>query len=165
MRYRNSWIAGGVLLLASGVTLWIASQAQSQPQLTTKAAPSSGTLAGQIAAATKVEEADVNKVLRELGPAIAGRLARGEVVELPGLGSFRVVRVPEHRDMADGGRPILVPATNSVEFIPADRVVGASNAPGAVPAVVVPPFQYNPLPSQTKGQKSDGVRTPGERIR
>jgi hypothetical protein len=33
-----------------------------------------------------------------------------------------------------------------------------------VPADVVPPFQYIPLPNQTPGQKMPNVRTPGIRV-
>jgi nucleoid DNA-binding protein len=110
-----------------------------------------------------MEVDDVDDVLKLLGPAISAKLARGERVEIPGLGTFRVVRVGEHRDMIDG-RPGVVPAHNYVEFLPVQDIVNAANAPGAVPAETVPAFQYNVLPGQTPGQRFPGVRTPSTRV-
>src|SRR5260370_25558637 len=108
MRNRNRWFAVGVFLLAAVLTLTMTSHAQPPRKLA-----SGGSLKGQIAAATKLEEADVDKVLRELGPAISARIANGDRVELPGLGLFRVVRIPEHRDRADG-RPAMIAALTYV---------------------------------------------------
>jgi nucleoid DNA-binding protein len=141
------------------MTLTLASRAQSQ-----RGPAVGGTLETEIAAATKLEEKDVAAVLKALGPAISGRLARGEKIEMPGLGVFRVVRIPEHKDLVDG-RPATIPSVNYVEFMAGTGIVSASNAPGAVPAAVVPPFQYNPLPNQVKGQKDEGTRVPNTRIR
>jgi nucleoid DNA-binding protein len=159
MSNRNRWIAGGVFLLALGVT-W-ALTAHAQPP---RSAAVAGTLKGQIAAATKLEEADVDKVLKELGPAISARLARGEQVNLPGLGTFRVVRIPEHKDLVQG-RPATIPAVNHVEFMAGAAVLDASNAPTAVPAAVVPAFEYNPVPYQTPGQRVPEGKVPSTRIR
>jgi nucleoid DNA-binding protein len=122
------------------------------------------TLKGRLARVTRLPEQDVTKLLAELGPAVRDQLAAGNQVELPGLGTFRVVRVPEHRDLV-GGRPAVIPASNNVEFLPAGSIVNAANGPGAVPAVTVPPFEYNPLPQQTPGQKVGNTRTPNTRIR
>ncbi len=158
MRNWNRWIAGGVLLLAVGITLSRTSQAQ------TPKPPASATLTGDIATTTKLDERDVDKVLRELGPAIAKRLARGEKIDMPGLGTFRVVRIPAHNDLVDG-KPTTIPTTNNVEFLAAAEIVNASNAPDAVPAAVVPPFQYNILPDQTPGQKVPNTRVPSSRIK
>ena len=165
MRNRNRWIAGGVFLLAVGTTLTMYSQAQSQRPTVITPKPktqNTATLKGQIAAATKVEESDVDLVLKQLGPAISERLARGEKVELPGLGLFRVIRVPEHKDLVDG-RPTTIAASNYVEFLPVSELIRAANAPGAVPAEVVPPFHYNQLPNQTPGQKVPNSRAPNTR--
>ena len=126
--------------------------------------PAAGSLKGQIAANTKLEEADIEKVLRELGPAISARIANGDRVDLPGLGTFRVVRVPEHKDLVDG-RPATIAAVNYVEFVPEQGLVNASNAPGAVPSVVVPPFEYHPLKNQVPSQKVPDNRVPSTRIR
>jgi nucleoid DNA-binding protein len=147
------------MCLAVGLTLGFVTEARSQ-----RTAPAYiGPLDKSIATETKLEVDDVNKVLKQLGPAISAKLARGERVEIPGLGTFRVVRVGEHRDMIDG-RPGVVAASNYVEFLPVQDIVAAANAPGAVPAETVPAFQYNVLPNQTPGQKFPGVRTPSTRV-
>ena len=159
MRNRNRWIAGGVFLLALGMTWTLTSQAQPP-----RAGAVGGTLKSQIAKATKLEEADVDKVLKELGPAISARLARGERVDMPGLGTFRVVRIPEHRDLVQG-RPATIPAVNYVEFLAGPAVVDAANAPTAVPAATVPAFEYNPVPYQTPGQRVPDERVPSTRVR
>jgi len=112
-----------------------------------------------VATAAKLREEDVAKVLSALGPAIREQLARGEVVELPGLGVFRIVRVPEHKDLVNG-RPATIPAANTVEFLPSGDAIDAANAADAVPADTVPAYQFNPLPIQTKG-----LRTPEDRMR
>jgi len=117
-----------------------------------------------IAKRTEVDETDVAKVLSALGPALARQIAAGREVTVPGLGTFRLVRIPENKDLV-GGRPATVPPRNYVEFLPEEGVVQASNSPDARPAVTVPPFQYTPLPGQTPGQKVPSGRTPSSRIR
>jgi nucleoid DNA-binding protein len=159
MRKRNRWFAGGVFLLAAALTVTMTCQAQPPKRPTFGAS-----LSGQIAAATKLEETDVAKVLKELGPAISARIANGEQVQMPGLGRFRVVRIPEHRDLVDG-RPAVIPASNYVEFLPEQGIVNASNAQGAVPAVTVPPFEYHPLKDQTPSQRVPESKVPSTRIR
>jgi nucleoid DNA-binding protein len=119
-------------------------------------------LAGAIARKSKVSEEDINKVLEALGPVIRDRLSNGETVEIAGLGTFRVVRIPEHKDMVKG-RPATIEATNSVEFVPFAACVDAVNGPNAVPAVTVPQFEYNPLPDQTKSQRAPYQRAPNVR--
>jgi|SRR5947209_2465607 len=122
------------------------------------------TLAGRLAKATKFSEQDVNKFMQAFGPAVQEELRRGRAVSVPGLGTFRVVRVPEHKDMQVGsGRPVTVAASNTVEFIPAGELGNAANSTGAVPAETVPPFEYVPLPGQTPGQRTPRTRTPGQR--
>jgi nucleoid DNA-binding protein len=122
------------------------------------------TLKERIATETKLAEADVAKMLDALGPAVRDQLARGERVELPGLGVLRVVHVPQHRDLI-GGRPALVAGNNYVDFLPDAGLVQAANAPGAVPQATVPPFQYNPLPGQTPSQHVPDERMPNVRVR
>src|SRR5262245_3194330 len=122
---------GGALgaLLGTFVVLGLAAPALSQrpPQTARPAVPRRNplTLAGSIAAATKVSEQDVEKVLQALGPAVRDQLTRGQQVNLGGLGVFRVVQVPEHRDLV-GGRPATIAATNNVEFLPAGPIVAAA---------------------------------------
>jgi nucleoid DNA-binding protein len=122
------------------------------------------TLKGRVAASSKVSEENVAKVLDALGPAIRDKLANGETVELPGLGVFRVVRVPEHRDLVNG-RPATINAANYVEFVPAGGLDAAANAAGAVPAETAPEFRYQPLPGQTPGLRTPEQRMPNVRTR
>jgi nucleoid DNA-binding protein len=119
-------------------------------------------LATRVARATKVSEQDVNKVINALGAAVQEDLKRGKTVSFPGLGTFRVVSVPAHRDLQQG-RPVVVPARNSVEFLAGGELESAANSSTAVPAEAVPPFQYVPLPNQIKGQKDPGTRAPNVR--
>lgn len=122
------------------------------------------TLQGRIAADSKLAEADVAKMLAALGPAIRDRLAAGDKVDLPGLGVFRVVRVPDHRDLVNG-RPATVPGSNYIDFKPYGSLADAANAPGAVPEETVPPFEFNPLPGQTKSLHVPDERMPNVRTR
>src|SRR5207249_526827 len=122
-------------------------------------------LTERLARMTKINEKDSEKFLRALGPAIIEDLANGKTVTIAGLGSFRVVQVPAHKDLAPGGRPVMIPASNSVQFLPAKGIDDAANAPGAKPVEVVPPFEYNPLPNQTPGQKSPRNSTPATRTK
>lgn len=119
---------------------------------------------GRIAADAKVPEEEVARVLAALGPAVRDQLAQGDRVELPGLGVFRVVRIAEHRDLV-GGRPALIAANNYVDFTPAGGVADAANAAGAVPQATVQPFEFNPLPGQTKSQHVPNERMPNVRTR
>ena len=120
-------------------------------------------LRGRIAAATKLPEADVAKVLeRLLGPAIRDLLGQGQTVEIANLGAFRVVRIPEHRDLVNG-RPATIAANNYVEFLPTGTLAAAADQPGVRPAETVPPFEYNPLPDQTRGLKTGPTRQPNSR--
>lgn len=153
----------GALIGVLGLALVWTASAHSQR---TKPAEEAG-LAKGIAKRAGLKEADVNKVLQAMGPAVRDELTRGRTVTIQGLGTFRVVRIAEHKDMILGGRsggtPVVVPGVNSVEFLAAGEVVSAANAPGAVPAEVVPPFEYVPLPGQTPGQKMGRTRVPSSR--
>jgi nucleoid DNA-binding protein len=126
--------------------------------------PASETLNQRLAKAAKLGQADVDKVMQALGPAIRAELSKGRTVDLPGLGSFRVVRIAEHRDLRNG-RPVTIPAVNHVEFVGGDEVGDAVNGPDAVPAETVPAFQYIPLPGQTPSQRTPGTRVPPTRTR
>ena len=162
MHKRNKWAAVGVLGVVAGV-LTFASPALSE-KLIAKDKQKATTIAGRISLETKLSEEDVGKVIKALGPAVREHLANGEVVDLPALGAFRVVRVPQHRDLV-GGRPAVIPGVNSVEFVPDSGLVDAANAASAVPQETVPPFEYNPLPDQTKSLRTPDERAPKVRTR
>jgi nucleoid DNA-binding protein len=155
---KSHWWALAALTATLGVSLSVVTPAQSQRLVVPKQ-----TIPALVARQTKLAEEDVVKVLEALGPVIRDKLASGETVELPGMGQFRVVRIPEHKDMAPGGRPITIAGVNNVEFLPVGDMVQAANAPTAVPAVTVPQFEYNPLPDQTKGLRTPGTRMPSSR--
>jgi nucleoid DNA-binding protein len=162
MRKLNKWAVIGVLGAAAGL-LAFASPALSE-KLTAKDKQKAVTIPGRISLQTKVPEEDVAKVIEALGPAIREHLANGEVVELPGLGVFRVVRIPEHRDLING-RPAVVAGVNNVEFVANGVLVDAANAAKAVPQETVPPFMYNVLPDQTKSLRAPDERMPNVRTR
>jgi nucleoid DNA-binding protein len=121
------------------------------------------TLTGRIAAASKVSEDDVKKVLQALGPVMKDDLQKGGTVSVTGLGSFRIVQLPEHRDLKDG-KPVIIAPRNVVEFQPGGNLADAANAPGVEPAVVVPAFEYNALPGQTPGFKAGRTRAGDVRV-
>jgi nucleoid DNA-binding protein len=135
-----------------------------RPALSQKPPEAPKTLKGRIVSATKLQDADVQKMLTALGPAIRDHLSSGAQVELPGLGTFRVVRVPEHRDLVSG-RPATVAATNNVEFLPAGDVVNAANSARAVPAETVPPFEYLVNPNHAPSTRIGTTRQTGTRTR
>jgi nucleoid DNA-binding protein len=122
------------------------------------------TLLGRLAKSSKLTEDHANRFFNALGPAIQAELQRGREVSVPGLGTFRVVQVEQHRDLRDG-RPVTVAAMNTVEFIPAIQVAGSVNSPATKPADSVPPFQYIVLPGQTPGQRVGQTRVPPVRTR
>ena len=134
----------------------VASPAQSQRP------PEAVTVARAVSTKTKIPEKDVVKVLEALAPVIREKLSNGETVELPGLGTLRVVAIPAHKDLVKG-RPATIEATNNVEFVPFGELVKAANGANAVPAVTVPQFEFNPLPEQTKGQRTPNIRAPNIR--
>src|SRR5436305_1288360 len=146
---------GGVLGPAAGVTGLAAPARSAKPQ-------AEETFNQRLAKAAKLNEDEAGRFYQALGTVIREDLAHGKQVNVPGLGTFRVVRVEEHRDLR-GGRPVVIPATNTVEFVSEGGLLDAANAAGAQPAESVPPFQYVPLPGQTPSQKVGPVRTPGTR--
>ena len=182
MRKQLGWAVGGVLTaVVAGLAFAAPMNPPDKPNPADKDKPAAApdkpaekakdkpkekptTLKGRIAAEAKLSEDDVAKMLTAVGPVVRDALARGEKVELPGLGVLRVVRVAPHRDLVDG-RPALIEASNYVEFVPAGNLVDAANAPGAVPQDTVLPFQYNPLPDQTKGLVMPDDRMPNVRVR
>ncbi len=156
MNKRHGWALGGVLGAAAVAAVLTAPAQSAKP-------PAEETFNQRLAKAAKLSEEQAGRFYQALGPIVREELARGKSVSVPGLGTFRVVRVEEHRDLR-GGRPVVIPATNTVEFLSDGALIDSANASGAVPAETVPPFQYIPLPGQTPGQKVGPVRTPGTRI-
>ena len=155
MRNRH-WLALGGLLgvLAAVVGLSQAAQPKKAEETFTQ----------RLAKAAKVSEENPAKVYQAVGPTVRDDLAHGKQVNIAGLGTFRIVQIQAHKDMAAGGRPVTIPASNTVEFVPEGLVLDSANSDGAVPAETVPPFEYHPLPTQTPGQKVGPVRTPGMRV-
>ncbi|MBY0230899.1 MAG: HU family DNA-binding protein [Gemmataceae bacterium] len=113
-----------------------------------------------VADRTKYKEAAVEKMLKALGPAVSEQLAAGRTVELPGLGILRVVLVKEGKDIDRNGKPVIVPARRYVEFVAAADLDAAANAPGAVPAKTVEPYEFRVNPGHVPGTKTDGIKTP-----
>lgn len=146
----------GVILAITGPMILTPGSAYSEKS------KSDGSLSQRIANASKVDEKDVLKVLRALGPAVKEDLLRGRSVDLPGLGSLRVVQVQSHRDLVNGV-PLRLPSSNNVEFLPNSDLVEAANAADVKPAVSVAPFEYVPIPGQTPSQRTDYIRTPRRR--
>jgi len=155
---RSRWaLAGllGVLVLAVSLAAEAQTPAKPAPPLT---------LTQELAKATKQKEAIAAALLKALGPALKERLVAGGQVELPGVGVFRVVRVPEYRDLV-GGRPATVPARNYVEFLPLADLDAAANAPGVVPARTANNYEFTVNPNATPGLKTGSSRIPRSRVR
>ena len=141
----------GALLGACGLALILSAPAQTQR-------PKGETLALRIAQSAKLTEENTDRFLKALGPAVRDELKQGREVSLPGLGTFRVVQIQEHRDLR-GGDPVIIPATNTVEFVPEGTLVEASNSENAQPAETVPAFRYIPVPGQTPSNRVSRTRT------
>jgi nucleoid DNA-binding protein len=152
------WAGLGVLLGALALVFGLAGPALSQKP------PAKMTLEGKVMDYSKLKDKDTKKFLEAIGPAVRDLLADGQQVSIPGLGTFRIVNVPAHRDMI-AGRPATVPAANHVEFLPASDVASVANSPSATPAEVVTPFQYVPIPDRDPGMKVPNTRMPNVRTR
>ncbi len=155
---KSQMIALGILIGAAGLVLALAEPAK--PRRSNEPLG----LQGRIVKATKLTEAQTQKFLAALGPAIRDLLQTGAQVEIPNLGMFRVVRVPEHKDLV-GGRPATIAGSNYVEFLPTQELVNAVNSADTVPDETVPPFEYIINPYQTPGQRTGTTRNPGTRTR
>jgi nucleoid DNA-binding protein len=156
--------AYGALAGLGGILVVLALTAEAQEVVTRPPPKPPGSFKSEIAKAAKLKEETVDQVFRALGPAFTAQLAAGRQVELPGIGTFRVVRVDAHRDMV-GGRPVTIPARSYVEYAPAGDVNTAANSPGAVPARIVEGYEFRINPNPNPGIKTDGSRTPGIRTR
>jgi len=153
------WLALAVLLGTMGLVAGQSTTKTARPKESKEES-----ITQRIARDTKLSEKDADKFFQAVGPAIRDQLQRGKTVVVPGLGTFRVVRVAEHKDMAAGGRPIVVPAFNTVEFVGTIEVSDGVNGENVTPAETVPPFQYHALPGQTPGQKQGRTHVPSNRV-
>jgi nucleoid DNA-binding protein len=169
---KKQWMGLGVLLGTLGLFLTLTDAARSQRPLP-KIVSGSGnaprqaakmTLEGRVMDYSKLKEKETKKFLDAVGPAVRDLLENGQQVNLSGLGTFRIVNVPAHRDMV-AGRPATIAAVNYVEFVPSADLAGAANSPSATPAEVVPPFQYIPIPGRDPGMKVGNTRAPNVRTR
>ncbi len=158
---KGQWIALGTLFGALVIIMGVTSPVLSQRPRKEE------TITQKLARLANLPEESATRVFNALAPVIQEELASGKLVVIPGLGTFRVVRVPEHRDLLSGpySQPVVVSARNSVEFIPTGETVGSSNSAAAQPEETVPPFQYIPLPGQTPGQKTGRTHVPTTRTR
>jgi nucleoid DNA-binding protein len=123
-----------------------------------------GDFKSEVVKASKQKQAVVDSIFKALGPAFSAQLSAGRQVDLPGVGTFRVVRVDAHRDMV-GGRPVTIAARSYVEFVPTGDVTTAANSPGAVPARTVEGYEFRVNPNAAPGIKIESSRTPGVRTR
>jgi nucleoid DNA-binding protein len=149
------WLVVGALAGVAGLFLGFGGEAYPQRQ-----APQ-GTLQQELAKKAQVKQALAARFLAALGPVVTAQLQQGGTVTLPGLGVFRVVRVPEHRDLGPGGRPVLVPGRNYVEFAPASGLNQATNDSGVKAAVTVQPFEFIPDRNQAPSQRTRKIRATG----
>src|SRR5262249_37604200 len=94
--------------------------------------PKEETLNQRPARLSNLPEPDVKRFLSVLGPAVREELGKGKEVSLSGLGTFRIVRVAEHRDLRNG-RPVMIPAVNTVEFLPEGGTLEAANGENVQP--------------------------------
>jgi nucleoid DNA-binding protein len=120
-------------------------------------------LVKRLAARSRLPENTVKAVLDALGPEVVAEIQRGATDTIPGLGTIRIVRVAEHKDMERGtGRPVTIPARNYVIFDPDPTVESAANSANVQPSEVVPAFEYNVMPGQAPSIKagSTKVRSP-----
>jgi nucleoid DNA-binding protein len=154
------WLALAVLLATMGLVAGQSTTKTARPKENKEE-----TIPQRIAKETKLTEQQAEKFYNAIGSAIREQLQRGKSVAVPGLGTFRVVRVAEHKDITGGGRPVTIPAFNTVEFVGTLEVSDGVNAEGVTPAETVPPFQYITLPGQTPGQKQGRTHAPSQRVR
>jgi nucleoid DNA-binding protein len=158
---KRPWLA--LAALAGALGAFVPLEATGQPPPKPKA---NETLPERLARESKLTPEQVTRVINALGPAMRDELVKGNSVNLPALGTFRVVRVAGHKDMEAGtGRVLNVPARNTVEFLASEGLGEAANAASTRPAETVPAFEFNPLPNQTKGQKVGPTRTESIRTR
>src|SRR5438552_4155088 len=103
MRKRQGLILAGILG-AAFLTIGPAIPAEPTVKTVPTQAPrqKETTFTGRVAKAAKVSEDDVDKTLQALGPAMREELSKGQAVTIQGLGTFRIVRLAEYKDLKDG---------------------------------------------------------------
>lgn len=152
------WALAAFICILAGV-LTLGASAQIAPGR--KAVPAN--FKAGVAAITKEKGPLVDKLLKALGPAATEQLRAGRTVELPGLGTLRVVRVAEHRDLVQG-IPTTIPARNYIEFVPMADLERVANEPGVVPARTVEGWEFRVLPPGVNpGAKTEGIKVPRTR--
>jgi nucleoid DNA-binding protein len=155
--------AGVVLLGAAGL---VSAQIQPNPPKAVKQ-PYLGRyvpLAQRVAAKAKLPEKTVREVLDILGSEVLAEVQRGGTETLPKLGTLRIVRIDEHKDLERRtGRVVTVAARNHLEFEAEVEVDSAANGHYVRPAEIVPSGESNPLPGQTPSQRVGRTRTPSVR--
>ena len=153
---------GALGVLAAGIALVLGLAVDAQV-IVGKKEPAANLEAGLVKT-TKEKKESVEKLLKALGPAMQEQLTAGRQVVIPGVGTFRVVKVEAYKDLVDG-RPVVIPEKKYVEFLPDAALNTAANAPGAVPARIVPPFEFRVNPNANPGLRNDGLKTPRNRTR
>ena len=157
------WPVRAMLFSCLGLFLCLAAPAQTI-KMSKAPEKKKATLEGRIAEISKVKEEDVAKVLKALGPVVTERVKNGDTIEIPSLGTFRVVRVEEHKDLVNG-RPAKIAARNYVEFVPSGGMNDAANSETAVPSTSVPGFEYVPIGNRAKEMRTENSRQPNTRTR
>jgi nucleoid DNA-binding protein len=152
---------GALGVMVAGLAFVLGLAVDAQVVVGKKATPN---LETGLVTATKEKKESVEKIMKALGPAIQEQLTAGRQLEIPGVGTFRVVKVEAYRDLVNG-RPAVIPERNFVEFLPAAALNAAANAPGSVPARVVPPAEFRVNPAANPGIRNDGLKTPRTRSR
>ncbi|CAN5115203.1 hypothetical protein BH10PLA2_BH10PLA2_29980 [soil metagenome] len=150
------------LLVIAGMSVYVILQPVSAQQV--KPIPKNETFVQRVARYSDVKEKDAERCIQNLGKALMEDLRQGKTDAIPGLGSFRIVRVAESKDLVNG-RPATIPAYNVVEFSPEEGVAETANGESIEAARTVPAFQYILLPGQTPGQRMPGARMPSSRMR
>jgi nucleoid DNA-binding protein len=159
MRHKKWWALGS-LLVVPALFVGVAGTGYSQRD---RGRPKQEGIEEKVAKKVRLKPAVIKQVLEALGPAVLAQVSTGEQVVIPGLGTFRVVRIPEHRDLRNG-RPTTIAATNYIEFIPTAGVVTSVNRLGVVPSATVPQFEYIPRPNEVPATRVPTMREGRRRI-
>lgn len=112
-------VRGSMLFL---LLAWFAHVMLSQPK--TKPVQDPKTFLGRLAIKAGVSEGEARSLLEELGPAIADELKKGNQVQLPGLGKFRMVKRPGYTAFDEiTGKQHIVPASVGVDYQPSQDML------------------------------------------
>jgi nucleoid DNA-binding protein len=110
------------------------------------------TFTQHLAGAGKANEAEVQAMLRQLGPALAVELRRGRQVDLPGLGSFQLIDRPEYQALdRSTGQLVLAPGGRSVLFVPEQDFMTEVSRTDPLPEPQRPPEPVQPAPADPSG--------------